>query len=478
MRETRGISAILAVAAVFLASASGSWLHVYHRDGGNTRMTSNPLSDIDSIYYSASVDTAAADSGADVLSLNVASKTQGLRTVALDSIDYIAFGENIPTLYIDTDPPMQEITSKEIYTDAILRYIPYGDGTDTLINEVAIRGRGNSTWWSFPKKPYRLKFDKKQKIGSLTKAKSYAILAGYLDNTMLKDAVAHRLAELLETPYANHAVHVNLVLNGRYRGIYMITEKVGINSGSVDIDEKEGILWEWDTHYDEKYQFKPSSVYNIPCMVKDPDFDELAGDSVELAAEMWEFWKADLRGAMEAVKGGRWKEAVDSAAFVDYVLVNHVLGNHEILHPKSLYLYKENAEGKYKFGPVWDFDWAMGYELPIDQPFLILRSYIGMRNFFRDIITADGFLEAFRVRFEEYRERLMPRLLEYIEDCRGKVRIAAYQDAMIWPEDTVEFQPNIQPISKTRFDDNIDSLKQWILNRAECIGNSENLLLY
>jgi len=35
------------------------------------------------------------------------------------------------------------------------------------------------------------------------------------------------------------------------------------------------------------------------------------------------------------------------------------------MHPKSTYLYKEQVKGgsKWIFGPVWDLDWAYGYEL-------------------------------------------------------------------------------------------------------------------
>ena len=39
-------------------------------------------------------------------------------------------------------------------------------------------------------------------------------------------------------------------------------------------------------------------------------------------------------------------------------------GNFELMHPKSTFVYNENilnADSKFIFGPVWDFDWAYGY---------------------------------------------------------------------------------------------------------------------
>jgi hypothetical protein len=44
-----------------------------------------------------------------------------------------------------------------------------------------IRGRGNSSWEWYPKKPYRIKLDTKHKILGLDKAKSWVLLANYRD---------------------------------------------------------------------------------------------------------------------------------------------------------------------------------------------------------------------------------------------------------------------------------------------------------
>ena len=47
-----------------------------------------------------------------------------------------------------------------------------------------------------------------------------------------------------------------------------------------------------------------------------------------------------------------------------YLAVTDLICNCELVHPKSVFLYNEDIKngGKYVFGPVWDFDWAFGYE--------------------------------------------------------------------------------------------------------------------
>lgn len=47
----------------------------------------------------------------------------------------------------------------------------------------------------------------------------------------------------------------------------------------------------------------------------------------------------------------------DIGSFVDYWIVNELMGNQEIKHPKSFYIHKPRG-GKLTAGPVWDFDYG------------------------------------------------------------------------------------------------------------------------
>ena len=67
---------------------------------------------------------------------------------------------NLPTVVINTEGG-QNVTSKTTYINSTV-YIISQDGKDLLTGlETGIRGRGNASW-SFPKKPYKLKFAEKQ----------------------------------------------------------------------------------------------------------------------------------------------------------------------------------------------------------------------------------------------------------------------------------------------------------------------------
>ena len=90
-----------------------------------------------------------------------------------------------------------------------------------------MKGRGNSTW-GYPKKPYRLKLNKKAEICGLGKAKNYVLLANHLDPTLMLNSVAFKIGRLLELPFTNHAIPVDVVLNGIYKGSYLLTEQIEV----------------------------------------------------------------------------------------------------------------------------------------------------------------------------------------------------------------------------------------------------------
>lgn len=450
--------------------ASNDWLNIYYKQDGRVRVSANALTEIDSVYFTAR-DSIHPDK---FTHINLQTKINGLESVPLSEADSMILGTNIPTLYIDTDPYVEEITSKTDYLKAVLRYIPYSDGTDTLVSEVNIRGRGNSTW-TYPKKPYRLKFDKKQSLGGLKKAKSFVLLANYIDPSLMKNAVAFKIAQQLGMPYCNHSIPVNLVLNGTNHGSYQLTEKVGINAGSIDIDENKGILWELDIHLDEAFQFTPKA-YPIPAMVKDPDFMEIADGNIEKAQELWAFWKTDLEAALDSIKHGNWKNAFDIHHLADYILINNILGNHEISHPKSVFLYKEAPEEKYKFGPAWDFDWTMGYQFNVSTPIINIKSPIN--SMYLKILESPDFQKVFSEKFAEFKDCYLPALLKYIDEYAASIRLSAYQDADIWTQERVLDNPANPPIRKSRFDDAVLEFKEWLLLRIALIEASPNFLLY
>ncbi len=266
---------------------------------------------------------------------------------------------SVPRIDIDVDGGYS-ITSKAYYRKANFRITGY-DIYEDFEDSVQIKGRGNTSW-SYSKKPYRLKFADKVKPFGLTKGKSWVLLANAQTGSMMANAAAMKIGQMVGAEYTNHIVPVELYINGEYKGSYMFTEHVSMSNNSVDVDEAVGYLLELDSYYDEYYKFK-SKFYSMPVNVKEPDLTEY---SISEADARFALIQQDYNELDSAVyHGASLDNILDYDAYARFMLTNDLVNNQELGHPKSTFLFKEeleNPDSKIKFGPLWDFDWAFGYE--------------------------------------------------------------------------------------------------------------------
>lgn len=468
----------LLAAAINALQAYNDWFLLFHRRAGLEKVLALPLTEVDHIRFSridqpaGDSDPASCDEPYDFINVMHRDSTEYL-TFPLDSVISMEVGTNIPTLRIITDSYVEEIPDKENYLSA--RFILEGyEAVPDIDTEVNIRGRGNTSWTE-PKKPYRLKFKKKISVAGLKESKNYVLVANYVDRTLMRNAVAFKVAELLGVPFTNHCIPVNLWLNGRYRGQYMLSEKLGINKASVNIDETTGVLWEMDAYYDEDYRFR-TTAYDLPCQIKDPDFDELyeEGDLDIPPATQWKMWREDLDYAVSCVEQGRWEKAFDCDATVRYFLANSIVGNHEVRYPKSVFLHKGSIGEKYTFGPVWDFDWAFGFEVPANVGLLWWKGEPG-ENFLQKIFSSALFQKEMMAALRKFRQEGLPELMRYIDEYAAMTRASALQDGDLWPS---ELLYGDREISAERFDENVEELRQYLLDRIDYISTSRNFGLY
>ena len=366
----------------------------------------------------------------------------------------------IPQLTITTtvDPSLAEIPSKENYLDATLTV----DGRGVYENytgKTEIKGRGNSTW-GYPKKPYRLKLNKKAEICGFGEAKNYVLLANHIDPTLMLNSVAFKIGRLLELPFTNHAIPVDVVLNGKYKGSYLLTEQIEVKKNRVDLDDKNSVMWELDSYFDDEPKFK-STAFNLPVMVKDPD----------LTTEQFEYWKKDFNAfatqfAKEPLQGNTYVDMIDIESVAKYLITFNLVHNMEINHPKSIFLHKE-GNGKYVMGPIWDFDWAYDYEgkgkhfASYTTP-LFSNSMNGVGTaFFQRFLRDSRVKTIYKEIWQDFKKNKLNALLQYADDYAVMLKPSIERNSVLW--------------ENTRsFDTKVAELKSWLKNRANHIDSEVN----
>ena len=102
----------------------------------------------------------------------------------------------------------------------------------------AIHSRGNASWNS-PKKPYTLEFENEVNLLNMGAGKKWVLLANAYDATNMKNKIVLEAAQELGVRFCSSSEFVDLYINGEYRGLYLLAEKIEIGENRVDINNLE-----------------------------------------------------------------------------------------------------------------------------------------------------------------------------------------------------------------------------------------------
>ena len=154
------------------------------------------------------------------------------------------YSATLPVMFINTEN-LQPITSTEeyVYADYYIDNMGIEGvenvGSKEVPEPMLMRGRGNYTWNSFDKKPYRLKLESKTALLGMKRNKHWALLAHADDNLgFLRNTLGFEVSRRIGLAWTPGQQPVEVVLNGDYIGLYMLTEIIRVEPDRVNITEQ------------------------------------------------------------------------------------------------------------------------------------------------------------------------------------------------------------------------------------------------
>lgn len=418
--------------------------------------------------------------------LSIKEGNENLNSIATVSDIASVVYTGLPILKINT-PDALAITSKHNWMNNATVSIEDAENEDWNVKEIktSIRGRGNYTWTQ-KKKPYALKFDKKHKLFGMPEHKRWVLIANYLDNSFLRNEIAFYLSEQFGLEWTVHGHFVNLILNGEYRGLYWIGEsikvdehRINLNNGSETMTaaEDKDYLIEMDVYYDEPVKFT-SSIRKLPYMIKNDDYmidnnhqltiggqarlQRLQEKITKLEKLIYPNVKNDNNPLnSDSPPDEAYLNIIDIDSWAKYWLVNEIMDNGELNHPKSCYFIFESKTNIMKAGPVWDFDWASIQE----------NSSIYLKNslYYDALFKSSSFRKKLKRIWDEKSGSIDISLK--IEELRNKISVAADYDAKLW-----QVNHNPTNMELANFNEHVNFLKATILNRMKIVSNEISIL--
>ena len=403
--------------------------------------------------------------------------------------------ENVASLFVETKSGTMDAINSDKANDERGSISLFGENGELEYRGdlESFKGRGNTSW-DLDKKPYRFKLNENVSLFGLKSSRIWVLLANCLDKSNIRNKTANGFARAMGIKGTTSSKYVDLYLNGNYNGLYELSEKIQLSSGSVDLEDldyqNEKLNSRTPSSYPktvvnenesgERVGFKldrnPADISGGYLIEKNylerydaspSRFTTASGEkycvrSPEIASAEEVDYIAGLMDEIEkrAKTGGNVAELIDLKSFADKYLLEEFVDN-EASGATSSFFYKnaDRIDSHLYAGPPWDYDKSLGYLLPGEKDDTNRLTYLtnhgnGTRLFYNLFMNCSDFREMV---YSEYCENMEPVLSDYIRNEGWKnneySEIDDRMDMMRWtstPESTAEEIEKIGEFVKQR----------------------------
>lgn len=307
-----------------------------------------------------------------------------ISTTALFASFTFAQTYDLPIVFIDTKGKCldNKVTEKIPATMKVLdgKTNNVADSAKGTRYDIGIKVRGQSSAM-FPKPGYGVEVRDEKGEGmdvslfGLPPGDDWVFHGPYVDKSMMRNAFAHWLFRQAGH-YSPRSRHFDLYINGVYRGVYVLLEKIKRGKYRVNVSKlKEtdvagdsvtgGYIWAFDKTGTntggagsgpiEKEGFSTSDGLNV--ILHYPKKENIQKAQEEYLKK----YLNDLEGLFKNGKNGSgYENYVDMTSALDYVLHEEITNNADS-YWCSFFLHKpkDSKGGKVTLGPAWDFNLAM-----------------------------------------------------------------------------------------------------------------------
>lgn len=345
----------------------------------------------------------------------------------------------------------EEILAQITTSDTVGSWHTLNDKPD-LKASAMIRYRGNTSR-AFSKHGYRIEFVKadnhlentKVPFLGMTADSEWALHGPFLDKTLIRNYMFMNIsAEVMG--YAPNVRFCEVVIDGKYQGLYVLMETIKYGEGRVDIteynenspitsyilriDSSENHLKTFDnfTYYTKRLLTSEDSV-GVKAEILYPTKKYQTKEVKEYIATDFNEIERVLYSDKMYDGSQEWKKFIDMDSFVDFYILNEFLMVWDTFS-HSTYFYKD-VRGKLHIGPVWDFNNSLDNFLrPINDNEFILAQ----KGWFDKLLTDEDFVEAVIKRYKQLRKGVLSDdyLNNYIDETIKWLDPAIKRNFEVW----------------------------------------------
>ena len=321
-----------------------------------------------------------------------------------DSVVFL-YSEHIPAVFIETESG----TSDQINSDKNIKEpgtikVLEPDGSFSLEHSLEyIKGRGNTSYTEFDKKPYQIKLTQDAPFLDMESGKKWVFVSNSADSSLIRNALSRSLAGHLNLPQSEEGTFVDLYVNKEYVGNYYVVEKIEIQENRLLLsDLQKATEHENETEDLSTYETAWTDTTKAKQIPNDPE-DITGGDLIERGFDNRFLKEVEINESyfiteakecfivrdpeytseaqiayidsyvqsvenailsaegIDGTTGKSYQDLIDVDSFVRKYLLEEVTANYDG-GVASSYFYKDSdtIDGRLYAGPVWDYDVSWG----------------------------------------------------------------------------------------------------------------------
>lgn len=397
---------------------------------------------------------------------------------------------NLPVINLTTDSGL-DVTSKTKYVPGTFS-LDY-NGSEGMTDEdnisaaaITVRGRGHASW-ELAKKPYLVKFAEKTSLFGLEKAKDWVLQANHADYSLIRNKLASDISQkLTNIPFTPHSFPVDVFLNGRYVGVYTLTERVEPGKGRVEIEEDST---EVDTDYllELQGELSATSWGGINVFTTNLCFyTEIKNPAPEvLTKEQFDYIVSYVNKVDKAVAAKKdYEKYIDIDSLIDWFILTELSYNTDGAMRRSVFFVKtKGEEGKIVFTAPWDFDYGFGniYFTSAYEEWICLGSNASLdkypathngnkyirTNWMNYLLSDPAFKAKLKERWNEVKEDVYKAAMDSIDASYAALAPSAAENFTVWKNvlgKRIQYQAS--EVYKLRsWDEQVEYLKTFIGHR-------------
>ena len=255
------------------------------------------------------------------------------------------------------------------------------DSFNDYDGKISIEYRGSSSQ-SFPKKSYALETEdingnnNNVSLLGMPVENDWILYAPYSDKSLMRNFLTFNLGEKMGN-YSPRTVYCELVVNGYYKGVYVLMEKIKRDNNRVDIAKLDsndiagdsltgGYIIKIDKYTGGGGDNWLSDFPNIGggslyIQYHYPEASVMLSEQLDYIEHYIDSFEYALNGVNFSDTSIGYSKYIDVNSFIDLYIMNELSKNIDG-YRLSTYMYKDRDDngGKLTMGPFWDYNLAYG----------------------------------------------------------------------------------------------------------------------